>query len=137
MPTEKTAILNLKDVILNPDGTNLKDGSKEDRSPEDLKKLTPAQVLAPYPDFTVGAALIGLINTRKPENVEEMSKLSRLLGKVRTKMLTDKGQWQVEKQEILDLQEIFTKSKPETLSVNIHGQVYNKLQDLLIKVTAD
>jgi len=136
MSTEKTTILNLKEPLTNPDGSNLKDGGKETRSQEELAKLTPAQVIAAYPDFTLGQGIIGLINAKSNSaNIEEISKLSRLLSKIRNKMLTDKGEWKVEKQELLDLQEIFNKADPKTLNVNIHGQIYNKIQDLLIQVT--
>jgi len=136
MPAEKTTILKLKDTVTNPDGTPLKDASKENRSQEELTKLKPLQILASYPDFTVGQALVGLINSKRNlESMEEISKLSHLLAKIRNKMLTDKGEWHIEKQELLDLQEIFTKADPKTLNVNLHGQVYNKIQDLLIKVT--
>jgi len=136
MSVEKTTILNLKDPVTNPDGSNLKDASKETRSQEELAKLTVAQVIASYPDFTLGQAIIGLINAKSNSaNIEEISKLSRLLSKIRNKMLTNKGEWKIEKQELLDLQEIFTKADPKTLNVNLHGQIYNKIQDLLIQVT--
>ena len=135
--TTTTAILKLKDVVTNPDGTTLKDGSQENRSQVELQKLTPKQILESYPDFTIGKALIGLISNKK--NVKDMmeaAKLERLSAKIRNKMLTDKGEWQVDQQELLDLKEIFDKTDPTTINVNLHGQIYNKLQDLLIKVTA-
>jgi len=132
-----TAILKLKDVITNPDGTTLKDGSKENRSQVELAKLTAKEILASYPDFTIGKALIGLISNKKNvKDIMEAAKLERLSVKIRNKMLTDKGEWQVDKQELLDLKEIFDKTEPATINVNLHGQIYNKLQDLLIKVTA-
>lgn len=135
--TEKTVVLKLHDVIINPDGTHLKDASKETRSQEELVKLTPEQIVSSYPDFTVGMTLIGLINAKQNvKSVEEMSKLSTLLTKLRNKTLTNKGEWHVEKNELLELQTIFTNADPKTLSVNVHGQVYNKIQDLLIQATA-
>jgi len=136
MSEEKTVILNLKDTLTNPDGTSAKDGSKETRSQEELSKLTQTELLKSWPDLTIGQILLALINGKKNlENMEEVSKLSRLLAKIRNKMLTDKGKWNIEKQELLDLQEVFNKSDPKTLNVNLHGQVYNKIQDLLVQVT--
>lgn len=135
MSDEKTVTLSLKDSLTNPDGTPAKDGSKEIRPQAELVKLSQTQILASWPDLTLGQTLIALINNRKPENIEEMSKLQRILVKIRNKMQTAKGEWRIEKQELLDLQEVFTKSDPTTLNVNLHGQVYNKLQDLLVQVT--
>lgn len=135
MPDEKTVTLQLKDSLTNPDGSPAKDGSKETRTQEQLVKLSQTQILASWPDLTMGQTLIALINNRKPENIEEMSKLQRILVKIRNKMQTAKGEWKIDKQELLDLQEVFTKSDPTTLNVNLHGQVYNKLQDLLVQVT--
>lgn len=135
--TEKKIILKLKQTIINPDGTHAKDGSKENRSQEELTKLTQSQILDSWPDLTIGQTLIALINKKNNlENVEEMSKLSYLLAKIRNKMLTDKGEWEIEKQELLDLQDVFKKTDPKTLNVNIHGQIYNKIQDLLILSTS-
>lgn len=132
MPT----VLKLKEGLTNPDGTPAKDGSKENRPQEVLAKLTQSEVIARWPDLTIGQTLIGLINSRKPETIDDMSKLERLLVKIRNKMLTAKGEWQIEKQELLDLEEIFQKSDPKTLNVNLHGQVYNKIKDLLIQATS-
>ena len=129
-------ILKLKDPITNIDGSPAKDGSKENRPQEVLNKLTNSQILASWPALTIGQALMGLINSKKPETVEEMSKYSVLLTKIQNKMLTAKGEWHTEKQELLDLQDVFKKADPKTLNVNLHGQIYNKIQDLLIKSTA-
>ena len=137
MSTEKTTTLKLKDPLINPDGTNLKDASKENRSQEELLKLKPSEITASYPDFTVGQALVTLINNKNnAENIEEIAKLSRLIVKIRNKMLTGKGEWHIEKQELLDLEEIFKKVDPKTLNINLHGQVYNKIKDLLLQVTS-
>lgn len=132
---ENTVILNLKDPITNVDGSPAKDGSNETRSQEELAKLNQKQILASWPDLTIGQTLLGLINSKKPETVEEMSKYSVLLAKIQNKMQTAKGEWHIEKQELLGLQDVFKKADPKTLNVNLHGQVYNKIQDLLIKST--
>ena len=137
MTSEKTVILKLHDPIINPDGTILKDASKENRSQVELAKLTPPQILGGYPDFTTGSALLGLINGKQNiQNIEEISKLSVLLTKIRNKVQTNKGEWHIEKQELLSLKGIFDTADPKTLNVNVHGQVYNKIQDLLIQITA-
>jgi len=136
MSTQTTAILKLKDIVTNPDGTPLKDASKETRSQEVLSKLTRKQILDSYPDFTIGIALIGLINNKT--NVKDMmqaAKLERLSCKIRNKMLPANGEWKIDKQELLDLVEVFNTADTTTISINIHGQIYNKLQDLLLKVT--
>jgi len=132
MPT----VLKLKEGVTNPDGTPAKDGSKENRPQEVLLKLKQSEIIANWPPLTIGQTLIGLINSRKPETIDDMSKLERLLVKIRNKMLTAKGEWNIEKQELLDLEEIFQKSDPKTLNVNLHGQVYNKIKDLLIQATS-
>lgn len=130
-----STVLKLKEGVTNPDGTPAKDGSKENRPQEVLAKLKQSELLASWPDLTIGQTLIGLINSRKPENIDDMSKLQRLLVKIRNKMLTTKGEWNIEKQELLDLEDVFQKSDPKTLNVNLHGQVYNKIKDLLIQAT--
>lgn len=132
----ETVILKLKDGVTNPDGSPAKDASKETRSQQDLSKLSQSEIMKSWPPLTVGITLVGLINSRKPENTDEMSKLSRMLTKVRNKMLTDKGEWKIDQQELLDLMEIFDKADPKTLNVSLHGQIYNKIQDLLLKTAA-
>jgi len=132
MPT----VLKLKEGVTNPDGTPAKDGTKDDRPQEVITKLKPSQIMASWPPLTIGQTLIGLINSRKPETIDDMSKMQRLLVKIRNKMLTAKGEWNIEKQELLDLEEVFQKSDPKTLNVNLHGQVYNKIKDLLIQATS-
>lgn len=131
MPT----VLKLKEGVTNPDGTPAKDGSKDNRPQEVIAKLKPSEIIASWPNLTVGQTLIGLINSRKPETIDDLSKMQRLLVKIRNKMLTVKGEWTIEKQELLDLEEVFQKSDPKTLNVNLHGQVYNKIKDLLIQAT--
>ncbi len=131
-----STVLKLKEGVTNPDGTPAKDGSKEDRPQEVLVKLKQSEVIRSWPDLTIGQTLIGLINSRKPETIDDMSKLQRLLVKIRNKMLTAKGEWTIEKQELLDLEEVFQKSDPKTLNVNLHGQVYNKIKDLLLQASS-
>lgn len=133
MPDEKTT-LKLKESLTNPDGSPAKDSTGQNLSQQELFAVKPNEMKT-WLNLTIGQTLMALINNRKPENIEEMSKLQRLLSKIRNKMLTNKGEWQIEKQELLDLQDVFNKSDPKTLNVNLHGQVYNKLQDLLIKCT--
>ena len=135
MSDEKTVVLKLKDNIINPDGTAAKDASSQDLSQQELLTIKPSQ-MQNWPNLTIGEILIRLINNRKPENIEDMSKLQRLLVKIRNKIQTGKGEWNIEKQELLDLQEVFSKSDPKTFNVNLHGQVYNKLQDLLVQLTS-
>lgn len=133
---EKKVILKLKDTMMNPDGSVAKSGNKENRSQAELAKLTEKQMMESWPPLTMGELILALINNKKNlENIEEISKLSRLLSKIKNKMVTDKGEWRIEKQELLDLQEVFQKSDVKTLNVNLHGQVYNKIQDLLLQVT--
>ena len=135
MASEKTVTLKLKEPIINPDGSVLKDMSKEDRSQEILSKLTPKQIMDYYPPFTTGAALFGLINKKaNMTDMEEISKLSHLLTKIRNKLETAKGEWNMEKKDLLDIKEVFDKADPKTLNVNVHGQIYNRIQDLLIQI---
>ena len=131
MPT----VLKLKEGVTNPDGTPAKDASKEDISQQELMTIKPSE-MKNWPILTIGQTLINLINTRRPETIDDMSKLQRLLVKIRNKMLTAKGEWQIEKQELIDLEEVFQKSDPKTLNVNLHGQVYNKIKDLLIQAAS-
>jgi hypothetical protein len=64
-----------------------------------------------------------------------MAKLQRLIVKIRNKLQSGKGEWMIEKQELLDLKEVFDKIDPKDMQTSLHGQIYNKIQDLLIKVT--
>ncbi len=130
MPT----VLKLKEGVTNPDGSPAKDGSKQDISQQELLIIKPSE-MKHWPILTIGEILIRLINSRKPETIDDMSKLQRLLVKIRNKMLTAKGEWNIEKQELLDLEDVFQKSDPTKLNVNLHGQVYNKIKDLLIQAT--
>lgn len=137
MSGEKTTILKLKDTVTNPDGSPAKDATKENRSQVELSTLNITEITKNYPNLTVGVTLIGIINGRKNiENIEEASTLQRLLVKIRNKLQTGKGEWNIEKQEILDLKQVFEKADPKTINVNLHGQVYNKLNDLLLQVTS-
>jgi len=137
MSGEKTTVLKLKDTVINPDGTIAKDNTKENRSQVELSKLTKTEITKNWPNLTVGITLIGVINSRQNiENIEEASTLQRLLVKIRNKLQTGKGEWNIEQQEILDLKQVFEKADPKTLNVNLHGQVYNKLNDLLLQVTS-
>ena len=134
--SQNKVILKLKDPVLFSDGKPIKDASGEKRSKETLQKLTPVQIASGLPDFTVGQALIGLMNAKESPSVDQLSKYSRLTTKIRDKIELDKGEWSVEQKDLLDLQEIFKEADPKHFNVNTHGQIYNKIQDLLIKSTA-
>lgn len=133
MSEDKKVVLNLKTEILNIDGSVAKDSGKETRTKEELGKLSAKQVMDSWPPITVGTLLIGLINSIKPDSIDTLSKYSTMLTKIRNKLETDKGEWHIEKQELLNLQDVFKKADSTTLNVNFHGQAYNIIQDLLIK----
>lgn len=133
---EKTAKLELKAALINADGSDIKDGQKDKRPQEELAKMSMVKRMEAWPALTFGTALLGMINNKKNiENVEQMATLQRLLVKIRNKMQTAKGEWNIEKGELLDLKALFDKMEPKDMQVNLHGQMYNKLQDLLLKVT--
>lgn len=132
---EKSTKLQLKDALTNADGSEIKDGQNETRSHEELSKLTLGERMSTLPVLTFGTALLGMINNKKNiDNVEQMATLQRLLVKIRNKLQTNKGEWDVEKGELLELKALFDKMDPKEIQVNLHGQMYCKIQDLLIKV---
>ena len=134
--TEKTTSFLLNDAVTNADGTIAKDGSKETRSQAELQQLPQADIIKGWPPLTKGQILLGLINNKSNcENLEEMAKFQRLLVKIRNKTLTERGEWKVSKDNLLDLKSVFDKTPMDQLNVNLHGQVYNEIQDLLLKVT--
>ncbi len=134
--TEKTASFLLNNPVLNADGTITKDGSKETRSQEELQKLSQVDVIKGWPPLTKGQVLLGLINSKSNcENLEEMAKLQRLLVKIRNKSLTERGEWKANKEELLDVKAVFDKTPMDQLNINLHGQIYNEIQDLILKVT--
>lgn len=134
--TEKTTKLELKSTLINADGTPIKDGQNDTRKQEDLIKMTIQERMVAWPELTFGTALLGLINNKKNvENIEQMATLQRLLVKIRNKMGTAKGVWDIEKGELLEIKAVFDKMDPKEIQVNMHGQMFNKIQDLLLKVT--
>ena len=135
--TEKTASFLLNNPVLNADGTITKDGSKETRSQEELQKLSQADVIKGWPPLTKGQIILALINNKSNcENLEEMAKLQRLLVKIRNKSLTERGEWKMNKDQLLDVKAVFDKTPMDQLNINLHGQIYNEIQDLILKVTA-
>lgn len=133
---EKTTVLKLKVPLINADGSDIKDGQNDKRPQEELAKMTMIQRMEAWPPLTIGNALLGLINNKKNiENVEQMATMQRLLVKIRNKLQTNKGEWNIEKSELMELKAIFDKMDPKEMQVNLHGQMYNKINDLLLKVT--
>jgi len=125
----KMTTLNLKDPLLTAMGEEMKDSSDIDRTK--LASYTKEQMIK-LPSFNVGNGLVALINGKKNcKDVEEMAKMSRIIVKIRNKMLTANGEWKVTKDELLDIENIFKSAPPAELNVQIHGQIYNKIQDLL------
>lgn len=132
--SDKKIVLKLKTELLNVDGSTAKDPSKDNHTKSQLVNLPPSELSKDWPPLTLGILLIGLINNRDNiENVEEIAKLSNIIVKIRNKMLTDKGEWIMEKQELLDLADAFKKGNMKKMNVYLHGQAYNIIQDLLIK----
>lgn len=129
MSTEQTVVLKLKDPLLSVTGEHMKDSSDVDRA--SLVNFTKKDHAA-LPDFTLGTGLLSLINGKKNcKDLEEMAKMQRLLVKIRNKMLTDKGEWKISKDELLEIEGIFKSAPVEELNIGIHGQMYSTIQDLL------
>lgn len=132
---EKTTTLKLKESLINADGSDIKDGQNDKRSQEELEKMTMIKRMEAWPPLTMGNALLGLINNKRNiENVEQMATMQRLLVKIRNKLQTAKGEWNIEKGELIELKTIFDKMDPKEMQVNLHGQMYCKILDLLLKV---
>ena len=130
MSTEaKTVIFKLKDPLLSVLGEEMKDSSEVERSK--LATYTKAQMVN-LPSYNSGIGRISLINNKKNcKDLEEMAKMSRMIVKIRNKMTTAHGEWTITKDELLDIEDVFKSAPPAELSVQIHGQIYNKIQDLL------
>lgn len=125
----KTVVFNLKDPLLSVLGEEMKDTSEVDKSK--LATYTKAQMVN-LPSYSIGIGLISLINNKKNcKDLEEMSKMSRMIVKIRNKMVTAHGEWTITKDELLDIEDVFKSAPPAELSIHIHGQIYNKIQDLI------
>ena len=119
-----------------PDGSPVKDGNYETRTHEELSKLSQLEIIKSWPPLTKGTALLALINNKKDcKDIEEMGELQRLLVKIRTKTKLDTGKWNINKEELLALKKIFDNYDPKQLHPNLHGQLYNEITDLLLKVS--
>jgi len=125
----KMVTLNLKAPLLTPVGDDMKDSSGIDRAKlaayttDDHKKLPP---------FTIGTGLIALINGKKNcKDLEEMGKMSRLITTLRTKLDVNVGKWKISKEELLELETVFKTAPIAELNIQVHGQIYEKIQDLL------
>lgn len=136
MSVQTKTILKLKEPLTNADGSEAKDAGSLNLSQKEIFEMKPDD-MKKWPSLTMGSTLLGLINSKKNlESIEQISKLQALSAKINNKMKTDKGEWHIEKQELMDLEELFKSADPKTLNVNLHGQVYNKIKDLLIQATA-
>lgn len=125
----KTISLILKEPIISAMGEEMKDSSEIDRTK--LATYTKEQMAA-LPSYTIGAGLVALINGKKNcKDLEEMAKMSRMIVRIRNKMLTANGEWKISKDELLDIENIFKSAPLAELNIQIHGQIYNKIQDLL------
>lgn len=133
MSTEQKVVLKLKDPLLTPSGENMKDTSDVDRMK--IATLT-KEDLTSLPNFTMGSALLALINGKKNcKDLEEMATMQRLLVKIRNKMLTDKGEWGITKDELVEIEGVFKSAPIAELNIGIHGQMLGTIQDLLRKTS--
>ena len=129
MSDTKTVKFSLKDPLINADGTHIKDTSA--LSQTDLQNLK-KEDYQKQPPLSTGQALLGLINNKRNcKDLEEMGKMQRLLTTIRTKLHTGNGAWNVNKEELLEVENVFKTAPIAELSVNLHGQIYQKIQDLL------
>jgi hypothetical protein len=133
MSDTKTVILSLKDSLTNADGTKVKDTS--DITQQQLQTLK-KEDFEKLPNLSLGTALLVLINNKKNcKDLEEMSKMQRLLTAIRTKLNTGVGVWNIEKDSLLEIEQVFKTAPIEELNVNLHGQIYSKIQDLIRQLT--
>ena len=128
----QTIKLLLKEPLINADGTPTKDTSKI--SPQAAQMLTP-EAFEKLPNFSFGEALLALINNKKNcKDLEEMAKMQRLLVSLRNKLETNKGEWSLTKDDLIELENLFKTTPINELNVTLHGQMYNKIKDLLRQV---
>ncbi len=133
---EKVSLF-LNEPVLESNGLPVKDAGQEKRSIEHLSKLTVDQISQGLPIFTKGVFIINIINNlTNCKDMEELSKYQRLIVKVKNKTLTEKGEWVVTKDDLLDLKGVFDKVEMNKTSVNLHGQLYNEILDLLVKINS-
>ena len=88
---------------------------QESKTVEELLKLTPTDNL--------GESIKGImVNCIKPANNEKAAELFQYVSKINNCMLTSKGEWTVNKDELKRFQE-FLRTAKENISVMVNGQV--------------
>lgn len=135
----KQSSVDLHRELTDLQGEKFLNQSKEKRTPEELSKLSRDQIRAVLPAMTLGEALsITLGNKHDCENMAESAKFHRLLAKVNNKNMTGSGEWKADKIELKDLKDCLDSIKPIPnqfgLSVVLHGQIYNMIDEYLLKV---
>jgi len=128
-----TIILKLKDPLLNYKGEPFKNISALNLSQEQLIKTPEAELLKVAPIDRIGdqiaTFLVGIIQPKTPEDA---AKLSRWAAKINNKMITDKGEIELDENDIKDLISVFKTNTIPVKNSNALGSIiiYLELKEL-------
>lgn len=119
-----TVTLKLKDALLNYKGEPFKNISALNLSQDQLIKTPEKDLLAVAPVDKIGdqiaTFLVGIIQPKTPEDA---AKLSRWAAKINNKMITDKGEMELDEKDIKDLISVFKTNTIPVKNSNALGSI--------------
>jgi hypothetical protein len=133
---EPTVVLKLKDPVLNIEEEPLKNNErvkekmKDDGRGNKIPK-TPEEMEKEAPNLLRGELLSGmLINGCKPKDKEQAAKIKRLATKIRNVTLKGKGDWEINENELKELEELFSLVPINTPDANMTiGEIQIMLEE--------
>jgi len=132
MTEQKTipkAVIKLHEPVLDYAGEPIREPQRLQAKAEDVRGKTDHEIRQMSPILTIGEIILRILATSvKPLNVEENGDLYIFIKKVRNKMTTGKGEWQIEQDELKKLQGFIKRCEGQLASPTILGQIIDLLE---------
>ena len=125
-----TVTLKLKDALLNYKNESFKDISALNLSQQQLMATPEKDLLKIAPIDTIGNQLATfLVGIIQPKTPEDAAKLSRWAAKIHNKMISDKGELDVDEKDLKELIVVFKTNTIPVKNSNALGSIIIYLED--------
>jgi len=132
---QNTIILKLKDPLLNYKGKPFKNVSALGLSQQQIMQTPEAELLRVAPDDKIGDQIaLYLVGIIQPKNPEDAARLSRWAAKINNKMITEKGELELDEKDIKELLSIFTSGTIPVKNSNTLGAIIIYLEQKQIEL---